>query len=82
MAKTLATIRQQVKELVGDYQGTTFTDAAVAEAINWAQNLIIREKGFKRASVVYSLGSYPTGDLPTDLLVIKRVLLIQTPPPA
>ena len=80
MAKTLAVIRQQVKELVGDYQGTTFDPGAVTEAINWAQNLILREKGFKRASVLYSLGSYPTGDMPMDLLVVKRVLLVQTPP--
>ena len=78
MGKTLAQVDSQVRELVGDYQLTTFQPEAVAEAINWAQNLVLRIKGFKYASRLYVAGVYPIGALPSDWLSVKRMLLVTT----
>lgn len=79
MAKTLLEIQTQVRQLIGDYQQTTFSEAAIIEAINWSQDLIMRIKGFKIGKRVYSVGSVPTGTLPSDLLAIKRVQLVDVP---
>ncbi len=78
MGKTLAQVDLQIRELIGDYQVTSFSPAQVLEAVNWAQDLVIRQKGFKQASRLYDMTAYPTGPLPTDLLTIKRVQLVQT----
>ncbi len=82
MGKTLADVDLQVRQLIGDYQRSQFTDLQVAEAINWGQNAIMRLKGFKVASRLYDLTTYPTGDLPSDFLTIKRVQLVQADLPA
>jgi hypothetical protein len=76
MAKTLAQIDQQVRELLGDYQRTTYDASAVTEAINWGQDLIQRMKGFKVGKRLYAVTAYPTGTLPSDLLSVKRVLIV------
>ena len=78
MGKTLSQVDSQVRELVGDYQLTTFQPEAVAEAVNWAQNLVLRVKGFKYASRLYVAGVYPIGALPSDWLSVKRMLLVTT----
>lgn len=77
MGKTAAQVILQVRELIGDYQATNFDDLQVVEAINWAQNLVMRRKGFKTTTKVYDIGAYPTGALPSGWLVIKRALLVQ-----
>lgn len=79
MAKTLLQIDQQVRELIGDFQRTQYDKDAVTEAINWAQDLIQRMKGFKVGKRLYAVTSYPTGTLPADLLAVKRVLLVTNP---
>ena len=76
MAKTLLQIDQQVRELIGDFQRTQYEQSAVTEAINWAQDLIQRMKGFKVGKRLYAVTAYPTGTLPADLLAVKRVLLV------
>ena len=76
MGKTLADVDLQVRQLIGDYQRTQFTEDQVREAINWGQNAVMRLKGFKVASRLYSTDGYPTGDMPTDLLAVKRVQLV------
>jgi hypothetical protein len=76
MAKTLAQVRQQCKELMGDFQTTTFDVSAYLEAINWAQDLVMRYKGFKVSSQIYPFGAYPTGTLPSTWLVVKRVQVV------
>lgn len=76
MGKMLQDVDQQVRSLIGDYQKTTFTPADVCEAINWASNLVITVKGFKTGSRLYALGVYPTGSLPTDMLLVKYVQLV------
>ena len=78
MGKTLADVDLQVRQLIGDYQRTQFTEDQVREAINWGQNAVMRLKGFKVASRLYSLDGYPTGDMPTDLLAVKRVQLVES----
>jgi len=78
MGKLLSDVDLQVRQLIGDYQRTQFTEDQVREAINWGQNAVMRLKGFKTASRLYSLDGYPTGDMPTDLLVVKRVQLVQS----
>lgn len=82
MSKTLAQVDLQVRELIGDYQRTNFSSAQVTEAVNWAQDLVIRRKGFKRATRLYSMDGYPTGPLPPELLAVKRVQLVQVSPAA
>jgi hypothetical protein len=76
MGKTLADVDLQVRQLIGDYQRTQFTEAQVMQAVNWAQDAIMRIKGFKVASRLYTPGSYPTGDMPTSLLAVKRIQLV------
>ena len=76
MGKTLTDVDLQVRQLIGDFQRVNFTEAQVTEAINWAQDAIMRIKGFKIASRLYDLTTYPTGDLATDTLVVKRVQLV------
>lgn len=76
MGKLLQDVDRQVRELVGDYQVTIFTPAAVCEAINWATNLVLTVKGFKTGARLYALGVYPTGALPPDLLAMKHVQLV------
>jgi len=78
MGKTLADVDNQVRELIGDYQLTTFAPGDVSEAINWAQNLVMRLKGFKFASRLYAGNVYPIGTLPSDWLGVKRMLLVTT----
>lgn len=78
MARTLAQLDTQVRKLIGDYQKTTYTDRAVKEAINWAQDLVIRQKGLKIGKRVYLPYQFPTGQLPHDLLVVKRVMVIES----
>jgi hypothetical protein len=76
MAKTLAQVDLQVRQLIGDYQRTNFTPLQVTEAINWAQNAMMRIKGFKLGARLFALGGYPTGTLPHEMLVVKRVQLV------
>jgi hypothetical protein len=81
MGKTFTDVMTQVRELIGDYQSTTFTDKQVGEAINWAQDLVIRIKGFKVATRLYNPTTYPTGSLPSDWLVVKRMQLVTNTAP-
>lgn len=76
MAKTLLEIDQQVRELIGDFQRTQYSQDAVTEAINWGQDLIQRMKGFKVGKRLYAVSAYPTGTLPPDTLSVKRVLIV------
>ena len=55
MGKTLTDVDLQVRQLIGDFQRVNFTEAQVTEAINWAQDAIMRIKGFKIASRLYDL---------------------------
>jgi hypothetical protein len=81
MGLDLGQIDTQIRELLGDYQSTTFTENDIYEAVNWGQNIIIRLKGFKRATRLYTMNSYPTGVLPSNLLVVRRMLLVVPTPP-
>jgi len=76
MGKTCAQVEQQIRELVGDYQATTYQPEAVIEAINWGQNVVMRLKGFKVSDALYTPAQYPTGEFPSDWLCVKRVLLV------
>jgi len=76
MGKTLAEVDTQLRELIGDYQRTNFSQSAVTEAINWAQDLVMRRKGFKVDGYLYPISGYPTGALPSTSLDTKRVQLV------
>jgi hypothetical protein len=80
MGKTLADVDLQVRQLIGDFQRVNFTPAQVAEAINWAQDVVMRVKGFKAGSRLYDFSTFPIGDLPPDYLVVKRVRLVAVVP--
>lgn len=77
MGKTLGQVITQVRELIGDYQETTYSAAAVIEAINFAQDLVIRTKGFKVGKRIYNIGAIPTGHFPSDYLAVKRIQIIE-----
>ena len=81
MALTLSDVTEQVRELIGDFRETTFTDADILEAINWAQDLVVRNKGFKIGKRLYPVAQYPTGQFPTDLLSVKRVQIVESVTP-
>lgn len=77
MGKTLADVSRQVRELIGDVAETNFDPAMVTEAINWAQDLLMRRKAFVVSDTLTDWGSaYPTGTLPDNLLVVKRVQIV------
>lgn len=79
MGKKLTEVETQVRQIIGDLGETNFEVARIDEAILFAQDLVMRQKGFNVKSRLYTIGAYPTGTLPPEFLQVKRVLVVDGP---